>query len=538
MFNKESNTMKRFALLPMLEGFEEAYNESVKNTDYSIPRGSVEDLGRIMGNINIAVDGKNDLIYAISPGGNKLQVIGAKDLKLKKELILGQGLADLKLYKDKLYIAVQHTNSIAVFDTASQSISQSYALTDSPQLIEVDDQYIYYKGSTKMASYNLTTKEEADFAFYNFKWDWNVYHVERFFVDSENNILYGDTKESDPREGLYAIDLSDRNPIMLPTENSNNIVKFNGVTVFEGNELLYGATSYDRSNYMKVNNVFKGAILYADDKYIITNIEMYLRKSHEKLGELPEFLENLKFDEKGNFYIANNREHYIKKTTVENVLLNLKNKTAAYEAYKKGEYVDAPKPVVKITFDDIGNHWAKAEIEALAEIKVVKGIGDSFAPEKHITRAEYVMMLIRAMELEKLMDIKGDIEAGAFVDYFTDVKRSDWYFESTVIARRIGLVMGNEKVQYLPNKLITREEMAVMTLRAMAYKRSDKIIRDHNALNSYNDRDKISSWARIDSASAVKMGLITGKPGMLFAPGDKTTRAEAAVIVKRLMGRF
>jgi DNA-binding beta-propeller fold protein YncE len=538
MFNKESNTIKRFALLPMLEGFEQAYNESVKNTDYSIPRSVVEDLGRIMGNMNIAVDDKNDLIYAVSPGGNKLQVIGAKDLKLKKELILGQGLADLKLYKDKLYIAVKHTNSIAVFDTASQSISQTYALTDSPQLIEVDDQYIYYKGSTKMASFNLITKKEEDFAFYNFKWEWNVYNIDSFFVDAENSILYGDTKESDPREGLYAISLLDRKPVKLPTENSNNIVKFNGVTVFEGNELLYGAASYDRSNYMKVNNKFKGAILYADDKYIITNLEMYLRKSHEKLGDLPEFLENLKFDEKGNFYIVNNREHYIKKTTLENMLLNLKNKTAAYEAYKKSEFVDAPKPEVKVTFNDIDKHWAKADIEALADIKIVKGIGDSFVPEKHITRAEYVMMLIRAMELENFMDIKGDIEAGVFVDYFTDVKRSDWYFESTVIARRIGLVMGNEKHQYLPNKQITREEMAVMTLRAMAYKRSDKILRDNAALNIYNDKDRISSWARMDSASAVKMGLITGKPGMLFAPEDKSTRAEAAVIVRRLMGKF
>lgn len=538
MFNKESNTIKRFALLPMMQGFEKAYNESIKNTDYSIPRSSVEELGRIMGFINIAVDGKNDLIYVVSPGGNKLQVIGAKDLKLKKELILGQGLTDLKLYKEKLYIAVKHTNSIVVFDTTTQSISKSFVLADSPEHFVVDDNYIYYRGSYKMGSYNMTTKEEKDLKFYNFKWGWDVHSVDRFFVDSKNKILYGDTIEADPREGLFAISLLDGKPIKLPAENSDNIVKLNGVTVFEGNELLYGGTSYDRSNYMKVNNKFKGAILYADEKYIITNNEIYLRKSHQKLGELPEFLENLNFDEVGNFYIVHNREHYIKKTTLESMLQNLKNKTAVYEAYKKGEYIDAPKPVVKATFNDIENHWAKADIEALANIKIVNGMDGSFAPNKNITRAEYVMMLIKAMELEQLMDIKKDIELGVLVDYFTDVKRSDWYFESTVIARRIGLVMGNEKYQYLPNKQITREEMAVMTLRAMSYKRSDKILRDNDALTIYNDKDKISAWARFDAASAVKMGLIAGKPGMMFAPGDQTTRAEAAVIVKRLMGKF
>lgn len=34
------------------------------------------------------------------------------------------------------------------------------------------------------------------------------------------------------------------------------------------------------------------------------------------------------------------------------------------------------------------------------------------------------------------------------------------------------------------------------------------------------------------------MGIITGKSGMMFAPGDKATRAEAAAVLKRLMDKF
>ncbi len=540
MFNKSSNTIRRFPLAPLIAGFPQAYNESIKNTDYSIPRDAFYELGRIMGNITTVVDDDNNLIYAISPDYNKLQVIGGSDLKLKKELVIGQGPTDMRLYDGKLYIAVKFTKSVVVYDTASQTISQTYALSDKPELIEVDGSKIYYKGFAMLHAYDMSAKKETDFTFHDFKWGWDIVHVERLFMDRENHILYGgDSAGTRPTENLYGFSTLDMKAVKLPVAvKKYNDVDYYGMPVFRGNELMYGQIVYDRDGFGKVGEALKGRILYADDKYIITSYEAYLRKSHAKLGDMPEYYENMQVDAEKNIYIVMNREHFIKKTTIEALLAGLKNKTSTYDAYIKGELVDAPQPVEKITFNDISGHWAKEAIEELAQKKIINGIGNNFAPNNNVTRAEFTAMLVRAIDPEGIGSVKKDIEHGNIFEYFVDVKPKDWYYPSAIVARRIELVLGDGKGYFSPNTPITREQMAVMSLRALERMNLQVIQRDNEVLSTFKDNGKISGWARKDAASAVKMGIMTGKPGLIFAPGDKATRAEAAAVLKRLMDKF
>ncbi|MGB9919251.1 MAG: S-layer homology domain-containing protein, partial [Moorellales bacterium] len=56
-------------------------------------------------------------------------------------------------------------------------------------------------------------------------------------------------------------------------------------------------------------------------------------------------------------------------------------------------------------------------------------------------------------------------------------------------------------------------------------------------LSRYSDRGRVSAWARGAVAAAVHSGLMQGRTATTFNPGESCTRAEAAVLLKRLMER-
>jgi hypothetical protein len=181
-------------------------------------------------------------------------------------------------------------------------------------------------------------------------------------------------------------------------------------------------------------------------------------------------------------------------------------------------------------FEDIQNHWAKADILFLNSKNIIKGSGNNkFYPDNNITRAEFITMLARSMNLT-------DNQNNTAV--FTDVKSTDWYFNTVMAAANAGLVQGNDKGQFAPNALITREEIAVLSVRALEYKKVTTGASSSDMLSIFNDNSKISSWAKANCNSAVSMGLLKGKPGNLFAPKAYAIRAESAVILKRLLDQI
>jgi len=51
----------------------------------------------------------------------------------------------------------------------------------------------------------------------------------------------------------------------------------------------------------------------------------------------------------------------------------------------------------------------------------------------------------------------------------------------------------------------------------------------------FADMEEASEWARADIRAAVHSGIINGREENRFVPKDKATRAEAAVVIKRLL---
>ncbi|MDD2585751.1 MAG: S-layer homology domain-containing protein [Syntrophomonadaceae bacterium] len=86
----------------------------------------------------------------------------------------------------------------------------------------------------------------------------------------------------------------------------------------------------------------------------------------------------------------------------------------------------------------------------------------------------------------------------------------------------------NSDTIFAPEHLITREQMAVMIVKASALEGTDHV-------KKFNDGEKVSSWAREAIDIATGHQLISGYPDGSFRPLNNANRAEtAAIIVKAL----
>ncbi|MNG21724.1 Endo-1,4-beta-xylanase A precursor [compost metagenome] len=92
-----------------------------------------------------------------------------------------------------------------------------------------------------------------------------------------------------------------------------------------------------------------------------------------------------------------------------------------------------------------------------------------------------------------------------------------------------GIINGYADGTFRPDATITRAEMAVMIARAL------QLSGDAAANAGFNDDAAIPQWSR-DAVDALKQeGLINGRSGNLFVPNGTATRAEAAVLLLRLL---
>ncbi|MHB8170407.1 MAG: S-layer homology domain-containing protein [Thermincolia bacterium] len=171
----------------------------------------------------------------------------------------------------------------------------------------------------------------------------------------------------------------------------------------------------------------------------------------------------------------------------------------------------------KASFPDIEGHWAKKEIHQLAEKGIVKGMApNQFAPARKVTRAEFVTILSRAF---------GWDSQGGKVNFKDQVPA--WAQEAVAAAVARGIVKGYEDGTFQSQKVITRAEMAVIMDRVLN-------LTDSKQPLTFNDTKKIAAWAKPSVANAVASGLLKGDQSK-FRPVDNATRAEATVVVYRML---
>ncbi len=153
----------------------------------------------------------------------------------------------------------------------------------------------------------------------------------------------------------------------------------------------------------------------------------------------------------------------------------------------------------------------------------------AYEPGSNITRAEFSALLVRALGLEEGVLSKGQ---------FKDVDSAAWYAGSIAAAVAENIIKGYDGSIFKPDNKITREEMAVMIVRAARVAGKEDTLSDSEQkelLARFKDQQKISSWAASDAALTVKAGIVSGMPDGGFSPGSNADRAQSAAILKRFL---
>ncbi len=180
------------------------------------------------------------------------------------------------------------------------------------------------------------------------------------------------------------------------------------------------------------------------------------------------------------------------------------------------------------SFEDVTNHWAKADVELLASKFILKGMSDTtFAPEASVTRAQFAAMLMQALSLS---------EAPAHAT-FGDVRSGDWHAGAVGAAAKAGLIAGYADGTYRPDKTITRQEMAVIMSRALAFvgKPTPEPEPTSGPILRYADAASIPDWASGAVEEVSSAGIMGAVATDRFGGEQSTTRAQAAVVLKRML---
>jgi hypothetical protein len=181
------------------------------------------------------------------------------------------------------------------------------------------------------------------------------------------------------------------------------------------------------------------------------------------------------------------------------------------------------------TFEDIREHWAKNDIGKLASrlILQVKSAAE-FVPDAAMTRAEFMTLLVRAMGL------KENAEAVAF----SDVTPGAWYDGWIGAAFAAGLANGYGDGSFRPDAAVSREEMSVMLVRALALAGLPQAEGDSGASvpsEEFVDRDAIAPWAKNAVSVLAELGILQGMGDGSLTPQERMTRAQAATVVVRML---
>lgn len=168
---------------------------------------------------------------------------------------------------------------------------------------------------------------------------------------------------------------------------------------------------------------------------------------------------------------------------------------------------------------DITGHWAMNSINKLLNLGCISGYPDgTFKPDHTITRAEFATVLVKAYKLE---DNGGRVFADTALHWAKD-------YIATAAAN--GLVNGYDENIFGPDDLITREQMAVMLVKAAK-------LTPVSGQTGFADSAIISSWANEAIATAVTSGILRGYPDNTIQPQGCASRAEAVTAVIKAMNK-
>ena len=181
-----------------------------------------------------------------------------------------------------------------------------------------------------------------------------------------------------------------------------------------------------------------------------------------------------------------------------------------------------------VSFIDVNDKaWYNEAVNFISAREITKGIGSGrFAPESHVTRADFLVMVMRAYGIEPDHSIS---------DNFTDAGNK-YYTAYLATAKKMGLVKGVGNDMFLPETKISRQDMMVILYRIL--EKVDELFDENNGRDFYNFNDalEVSDYARDIVKYFTKTGVVSGD-GISLKPKEASTRAQAVQILYNLLSK-
>lgn len=150
----------------------------------------------------------------------------------------------------------------------------------------------------------------------------------------------------------------------------------------------------------------------------------------------------------------------------------------------------------------------------------INGNADKFDPSGKLTRAQAAKILYTLLDFYP--EFTGEID-------FSDVADTDWFIEHVKALAELEIVGGYADGTFRPQRHITRREFVAMISRFF-----DDLPEDSPAQFTDVAED---AWGYKEISAAAQLGWIDGYKDGTFRPDSDITRAEAVVIINRVLGR-
>lgn len=179
--------------------------------------------------------------------------------------------------------------------------------------------------------------------------------------------------------------------------------------------------------------------------------------------------------------------------------------------------------VPTLAFDDVSDsHWAKTQIDNTVALGLFSGIGNNlFAPEKEITKAEFITVVMRAIAPENI----------------TDIQEPYWWSGAAEGAIDIGIIQStdfNSISKETMSSSMSREEMAYVLANALNIQ--DKELVPNIDPSNIPDFETVDANYQDEVLVAYSNHILSGIDDLgTFNPTGKLTRAQGATVLMRLV---
>lgn len=194
--------------------------------------------------------------------------------------------------------------------------------------------------------------------------------------------------------------------------------------------------------------------------------------------------------------------------------------------YSTGEY--DVQYMGKTCFNDTDGKWMDNAANYMAARNVITGEDQGiYKPDKHITRAEFVTMLMDMFDIQ----LQGLWMPRPYNDQ-KDVPQ--WASKAVLQATAMGILTADKGDNFNPNADITRQDMFTITYNLMEKLGIIEQSEGGMVLREFNDSDKIADYAYMPLLTLVQNGLICGSQNAIN-PTQPATKAEAAQFLYNIL---